>query len=729
MAVDYKAAAARILPRARELVPQWLPGGHFEGPEYSCASLSGGKGRSCKINTETGAWSDFSTGDKGGDIIDLYAKIHNIKSYEAIKILMPDFLKPQTMTKVEVTPVKKPADIEPPNFTHYRYGEPQFVWTYKDTDGSDIYYIARYWDSESDKKQIVPWVWCSTSNQWKNRQFAKDKRPIYNLDLITKNPDKPILIVEGEKAAEAAMKLTKAYIVTTWTGGGNAVDKNDWSPIYGRKVLLWPDFDEPGFKAVAWLSGMLYSRCPEVKNLNIPRNENLTKGFDAADLLDLGLHFSTWAKPFVKLIEKQSEPAPQATVGNFPTNNDNFNGPPGYLQSSIGIQYSFPNTGSKGKIKSTYDNFKHLINNISVVVRYNVIKKTEEILIPGQTFSIDNMANASLAHLTSEAHMMEFPTSNIGEYVTLMADKNPYNPIATWITSKPWDGKSRIQALYDTVKSTDDKLKEMLMRRWFISAVAAAFQPNGISAHGVLVFQGDQEIGKTFWFKRLVPRELEATADGMILDPSDKDSVKQICSYWLVELGELDATFKRADMARLKAFITKDRDKLRAAFAKRESEYARRTVFFGSVNPDDFLNDDENRRFWVVECLSIDNTHQLDMQQLWAEFYEIYKSGEQWTLKPDERIVLKNSNEYFKVREPIVERIQSEFDWNSNEQNWTWKTVTQVCQDMGIGNVSKFDLNKASSAIARLNGKQRRRTGIQRLVLMPPRLGQNPILP
>ena len=50
----------------------------------------------------------------------------------------------------------------------------------------------------------------------------------------------------------------------------------------------------------------------------------------------------------------------------------------------------------------TLENIAELVRRLRVVVRYNVISKEEEILIPGYSFSLDNGANAKLAVLTTE---------------------------------------------------------------------------------------------------------------------------------------------------------------------------------------------------------------------------------------------------------------------------------------------------------------------------------------
>jgi putative DNA primase/helicase len=73
--------------------------------------------------------------------------------------------------------------------------------------------------------------------------------------------------------------------------------------------------------------------------------------------------------------------------------------------------------------------------------------------------------------------------------------------------------------------------------------------------------------------------------EGQTLNPAEKDSVLTAVSHWIVELGELDATFKKADIAQLKAFVTKTSDKVRRPYALKDSSFPRRTVFAGTVNP------------------------------------------------------------------------------------------------------------------------------------------------
>jgi putative DNA primase/helicase len=426
------------------------------------------------------------------------------------------------------------------------------------------------------------------------------------------------------------------------------------------------------------------------------------------------------------------QPAPvvnnPASSGTLPS--------PGVAAASVSVgaplvdYYGFlPDTNDKGKPLSTIENLAEVCRRLSITVRYNVISKEEEILIPGAGFSIDNRQNASLSWLVSECAKFRMPVDRVPDFVTYLADQNQYNPVANWITSQPWDGQDRISDLVGTVHAVGERisprateLKRALITRWMISAVAAVFRPTGVSAHGVLVFQGDQYIGKTKWFKTLVPASLGVLQDGVILRPEDRDSVKQCVANWLVELGELDATFRKSDIAALKAFLTKDRDILRRAYARKESEFARRTVFFASVNPKEFLHDPTgNRRYWTIECERLDHDHGIDMQQCWAQVYEqLFVPGESWFLTADEMGLLNDHNKGFEVVDPIEELIAKGLDWNDPHAVWEWRSATEVLMALGRDNPTQAEATRAAHVIRGRNGKHSRKHAGTRQLYVPP---------
>ena len=386
-----------------------------------------------------------------------------------------------------------------------------------------------------------------------------------------------------------------------------------------------------------------------------------------------------------------------------------------------------PDVNDKGKPLSTIENVADVCARLGIIVRYNVISKEEEILVPGAGFSLDNKQNASLAWLLSECAKFRMPVDRVSDFITYLGDQNLFNPVAEWVLSRPWDGQDRLSELIATVHARDEasdervaSMKRAFITRWMISAIAGAFRPNGVSAHGVLVFQGAQYVGKTKWFKQLVPQHLDLLKDGMLLRPDDRDSVMKCVSNWLVELGEIDATFRKSDVAALKSFLTSDRDVLRRAYARKESTFARRTVFFASVNPKNYLHDETgNRRYWTIECEQLDHSHGIDMQQCWAQVHGLWAAGESWFLQPDEMELLNEHNKEFEVIDPIEELITNGLRWKDEKFDWNWRSATDVLASLGRVNSTKSDVTKAGTIIRAMNGGKARRNGQSRLLHVP----------
>jgi|SRR5579871_1063225 len=78
-----EAAAAR----ADLIVRRWLPDGRREGHEWVALNPTRGDRRrgSFKVNLRTGRWSDFASGESGGDLISLAAYLHRLTQPQAAK--------------------------------------------------------------------------------------------------------------------------------------------------------------------------------------------------------------------------------------------------------------------------------------------------------------------------------------------------------------------------------------------------------------------------------------------------------------------------------------------------------------------------------------------------------------------------------------------------------------------------------------------------------------------
>jgi hypothetical protein len=115
---------------------------------------------------------------------------------------------------------------------------------------------------------------------------------------------------------------------------------------------------------------------------------------------------------------------------------------------------------------------------------------------------------------------------------------------------------------------------------------------------------------------------------------NDKTAAEKLQGYWILEIGEL-AGMKKADIDKVKAFISRQDDKYRASFGRRVTPHPRQCIFFGTTNSQNgYLRDiTGNRRFWTVRTpgagrLKPWELTRDDVEQIWAEVLVLVESGE-----------------------------------------------------------------------------------------------------
>ena len=186
-----------------------------------------------------------------------------------------------TADSVQIMPV--PSTAPPPMRKHRNHpNEAAAIWTYKNAAGAVLGCVARF-NKPDGGKDVIPQTWRrdAKGEGWRWKGFD-DPRPLYGLDRLAARPEAPVLLVEGEKTADAAAALFPGFIAMCWHGGTNATGKADWAPLAGRKIVILPDADEPGLKAAKAVRGALVKLGVKAAAIMyLP--EGLPKGWDCAD--------------------------------------------------------------------------------------------------------------------------------------------------------------------------------------------------------------------------------------------------------------------------------------------------------------------------------------------------------------------------------------------------------------------------------------------------------------
>jgi putative DNA primase/helicase len=281
MEIDFKKANLM----ARSIITSTLPGGKMEGHDYVVKSpLRYDKNPgSFRINMKDGYYRDFAT-NEGGDILELFAKINGLTMAEAASKLMSNDRIPITINQIKieerdelVTPV--PDSVHFPTCFHMEYGAPNAIYQYRGENDDLLMIVARY--SHDGKKQIRPYTYRRTDTgcSWKVKAFG-DNSPLYGLNRLLQSPKKPVVVVEGEKCVDVLQAMLDGFVVVSWQGGSNSVNKTDWTPLHGKQVYLWADNDEAGKKAMSDIKIIISGKA---KTFDVKIPDDRPAKWDAAD--------------------------------------------------------------------------------------------------------------------------------------------------------------------------------------------------------------------------------------------------------------------------------------------------------------------------------------------------------------------------------------------------------------------------------------------------------------
>lgn len=275
------------------------------GEYYGICPFHDDSKASLQVNPNKQLFKCFACG-AGGDVFDFLTS-YGKTVQEAAEILGKDVPvelgvdKKRTAKKAAVVKwVPVPASHPPTSISHYLHGEPSATWVYKAADGKLLGYVCRF--NTPEGKEVIPYTLCTDGkrHEWRWQGFAYP-RPIYGLELLAQHPDKTVIIVEGEKCADAINANMETAIGIAWPGGAQAIKHVDWSPLNGRKVILWPDhdtdqrygdshpkagqlkpwFEQPGNAAMLEIAALLQPHVPVLRWISVPADK--PNKWDVAD--------------------------------------------------------------------------------------------------------------------------------------------------------------------------------------------------------------------------------------------------------------------------------------------------------------------------------------------------------------------------------------------------------------------------------------------------------------
>lgn len=266
-----------------------------------------------------------------GDVIEFVTEYHGLdpkKGFvEACKILTGDTSAPKTKPKIEDPDIFDPYEeyavmpvpegtapilagkATPPLLNPKRldaegyprtvtYRNVQMVHPYRDATGRLMGYVLRI--DLGEGRKITPAILWARNKTLQTQGWIHGSMPepraVYRAEVLAANPSKQVLVVEGEKCADAGAEITRRCVTISWLGGAKAFEKTDWTVLQGRRVVFWEDNDPEGENTIRgwwdqrgkWHRGIaeiaLEIGADQVKV--IPRvGEGMPKGWDIYDAI------------------------------------------------------------------------------------------------------------------------------------------------------------------------------------------------------------------------------------------------------------------------------------------------------------------------------------------------------------------------------------------------------------------------------------------------------------
>lgn len=247
-----------------------------------------------------------------------------------------------------------------------------------------------------------------------------------------------------------------------------------------------------------------------------------------------------------------------------------------------------------------------------------------------------------------------------------------YNPIFEFYEeNKESETGDCFNQLFGTI-TTDTSHYHTFIKKWYVGIIASA---HGFQSPLALILTGGINKGKTQWFRRLLPRKLQAlyTEDKL---KEDKDA-QILITKKLVQMDDEWGSMSKKEEKFFRALMSKQFFSIREPYMRVSVDLPRLAVFCGTCNELEIVSDaDNNRRILPVNVLYIDfaKYNAIDKTALFIEAWKAYKAGYNFEMDSSDIANLSSSSEQHKIIDAEFEILFSHFTVPTNEiscKKWT----------------------------------------------------------
>lgn len=575
-------------------------------------------GRSLVINY-TGGWRDHETSKSGRDFNSLLAQRGG--DPEQWRELIDAAKAEAASDKPKVVPIRagivaSSSFDRPKEIRHHEFGvpNPENVFAYRTRLGAYLGFCCRF-DVEDGRKEIRYYVYAAKKGSqpvWSWKSFPKPL-PLYNLDILhdPANSSLPVLIVEGEKTANA-IDSTKRAVVIAVPGGTNAVGYAAWTDLQGRDdIVVLMDNDAAGRRAAEVIATRLRGLDCNVRVVPPEAVASALGVRSVPDKWDVADVVGVEPEAIVEAIlaEAAKLPDPDPDPFNY-TDQHKIKATPANALAAVG-----------------------LAKDLGVVFNLDTKKLGFRRAPDWRTEKSDlftELEDVDIISLTANLrgrHEVDFPANAVRDALAAVGMANKFSPWQDWLEGLVWDKEPRLDMLFENlgcpsmnaVRETRELTEEeRLAERYaefvapymFCALAVRIFHP-GTQVDMMVVLEGEQGLGKSRFVKTLAGQHLDdvdrrsyASLNLPQLEGHhEKDAQMIISGAIVVEIEEI-ARGRAADET-IKRFITLQRDQFRPPYGAIPVSYDRRCLLIGTTNRHDYLKDETGNRRYLPFAMKV----------------------------------------------------------------------------------------------------------------------------
>lgn len=329
---------------------------------------------------------------------------------------------------------------------------------------------------------------------------------------------------------------------------------------------------------------------------------------------------------------------------------------------SLKFPYVRKNKAGKSIPILTDENIKYLLHhglNLRVFRRMNT---NDLLLLDFKNSRWYEVSNSILSKISSFWQLVvpgqAIPTQRLQDALASISQTNYYHPLATFVSSRPWDGQDRLRIFLDFLPMnqdvdmpegwTPDKYRDMVLTTWLItlwkrvtrrlSVITNTSTSSSFPQNYIPMLMGSQGLGKTKatdWLFRGIRGDVASSIEGL----NNADSVVQMARHSAIILDEIDEEVSnKVKESKLKRIITGEADSCRVAFSRTTGTFEYCASIIGSTNQEQVLRDTTgSRRYYPLilgertvpkdglppgfspNSWAVEKLFEQDNQQLWAQ--------------------------------------------------------------------------------------------------------------